>query len=319
MNKNRTKHGGLKPIACFAAGLGLAAACAWGDTTPAPGITPPLYVGNLAPVLDPYGRPMAGSHLNSGAAQRSRVEIRTTADGIVRPPYTNGAAHYKNPLLQTDSVGGMGLNSKEANSGMFCLVFAKRPAQGTNIFARAYNAPTVAEATFYADSYLAYAPTNDSSLVVTFKAAKPLDTNDVDGDGLCNSWEKLLGIDDRLTADYDGDGMSDLNEMLAGTAPDDKSSLFTFRLVRREAAMEPAGEGGEEAPRPVRVRWQSVPGKQYQLEYVPMLTSVAGKPPIFVPVGDIVTAEAGEFEIDMLVDVPDESLTGTFRVKLVRE
>jgi hypothetical protein len=318
MNKKRTRIGWRRQIALGAVLLGLAATWAWGDGS-APGITPPLYVGNLVPVLDQYGRPLAGSHQPSGAASRSLVEIRTTADGIVRPPYTNGAAHYKNPLLTADSLAGMGLNSAEANSGMFCAVFAARPRQGTNIFVRAYNAPTVAEATFYADSYLAYAPTNDSSLVVVFKAAMPLDPGDADGDGLNNSWERALGIDDRPTPDYDGDGMSDLHEMLAGTGPDDPGSLLTFRLVRREAAMEPQGEGEEEAPRPVRVRWQSVPGKTYQLEYVPMLTSVAGEPPIFVPVGEVVLAETGEFEIDLLVDVPDDSLTGTFRVKLVTE
>ena len=318
MNKNRTKFGWRRQIAC-AAMLGLAALCARGDTLPAPGIYPPLYVGNIVPVLDQYGRPMVGSHLPSGAANRSLIEVRTTADLIVRPPYANGAAHYKNPLLMVDSVGGMGLNTKESNSGMFCKVFPVRPRKGTNIFVRAYNAPTVAEATFYADSYLAYAPTNDSSLVMRFKAAQPLDPGDADGDGLCNSWEKALGIDDRLTPDYDRDGMSDLNEMLAGTAPDDASSLLTFRLVRREAAAQVQNEGDEEESRPVRVRWQSVPGKKYRLEYVPMLTSVSNAPPIFVPVGDVVTAETNEFEIDMLVDVPDDSLTGTFRVKLVTE
>ncbi len=316
MNKKRTKLDGRRPLAC-AAVLGLVATCAWG------GLSAPLYVGNTNPVLDQYGRPMLGSHQISGGGNPSRVEIRTTTDGIARPPYPNGAAHYKNPLLTADSIGGMGLNAGEPNSGMFCMVYSDRSVLGTSVFVRVFNAPTLAEASFYADSWLVpLSKTNVSSLVVNFKAAQPMDTGDDDNDGLINSWEKALGIDDRLTGDYDGDGMGDLDEMLAGTAPDDPTSLLTFRLVRREAAVQPLGEGGTAAPRPVRVRWQSVPGKTYRLEYVPMLTAIdpaTGQPHAFelVP-GGLVVAGADEYEIDMEVDVSTNA-TGVFRVKLVRE
>ena len=164
--------------------------------------------------------------------------------------------------------------------------------------------------------------------MVVFKAAMPLDPGDDDGDGLNNSWERALGIDDRLTPDYDGDGMSDLHEMLAGTAADDPGSNLAFKLIRREPGAVPASEG-EMWSNPVRVRWQSVPGKKYRLEHVPMLGAndpETGEAYAFTADldgdgfdDDIIEAEAGEFEIDMLVNVPSNALAGTFRVKLVVE
>ena len=63
----------------------------------------------------------------------------------------------------------------------------------------------------------------------------------------------------------------------------------------------------------MRVKWQSVPGKQYRLQYVPTLIGE----PVFIDVGDVVTAGDGEYEIEMLVDVPEGAVAGTFRVQLV--
>ena len=317
MSKMRTKIGPGWRTACAAA-LAISAACAWAqEERLVEGIAAPLYAGNIAPVRDEYGRKMAGTH-RPGAPVQSYVELRVTTNGIIRPPSTNGAPHPYHPLLTPDSVGGMGLNASGVDSGLFCMVLPQRPAPNIRVFARVFNAPTPEEATFYADSRAVAATPGDSSLVFEFGAAKALDPGDADGDGLNNSWEESMGTSDRLTADYDGDGMSDLHEMLAGTSATDPGSLLAFRLVRREDADAPA-EAGADWAKPVRVSWQSVPGKQYRLEYVPMLTSVTGAPPVFVPVGDIVTAEEGDFEIEMVVNVPADELTGTFRVRLVTD
>jgi hypothetical protein len=252
--------------------------------------------------------------LPAGTASRSRVEIRTAADGIVRPPAADGTAHEKNPLLSTNSVGGMGMNTAEANCGLFCMVFPLRPATGTKIFARVYNAPTAAEATFYADSAVGTASANGTSLVLTFGPAQPLDAGDADADGLNNAWEKALGIDDRATGDYDGDGMSDLNEMLAGTAADDPGSLLVLRSIQKAPARARADVGEDEGEgSPLRVKWQSVPGKSYQLQVTSSLTGAQD----FIDVGEIATAGADEFEIERLVEIPDDAVAGTFRIKLV--
>ena len=303
MKTNQATAGGRFGIV-FLAILGLAAATAWA------GIQAPLYVGNVAPVRDQYGRVLVGSALPEGAAGRSLVEVRTTASGVILPPAINGAAQPSNPLLPGDSVGGVGENAGESNCGLFCKVYPERPAAGTKIFARAFNAATAAEASFYADSAVVAAPAYGTSIVLTFGAAQPLDAGDADGDGLNNSWEKALGIDDRATADYDGDGQTDYQEMLAGTSPDDPGSLLAFRSIRPDDGPAPAGV---EDSKPVRVKWQSVPGKQYRLQYVPTLIGE----PVFIDVGDVVTAAAGEYEIEMLVDVPEGAVAGTFRVQLV--
>ena len=106
------------------------------------------------------------------------------------------------------------------------------------VFGRVYNAPTPAEATFYADSKAVTLPTRaKSDLVLEFDPARPIDRRDDDGDGLENSWESLLGIDDRPTPDYDGDGMSDLHEWLAGIGPE-TGEPYAFELVREVVAGE---------------------------------------------------------------------------------
>lgn len=320
---NRQNKSGLRGWAACGTWLFLAASCAWGQG--AEGISVPLYAGNVVPLQDEFGRPMRGAPSAASAASRPRVEVRLAytnryAGGEAFSPGINGESSPYNPLVAPEAEIGMGMNAASANSGLFCAVFPKRPATGAKLFARAFNAPNPADATFYAESEIVEVPSNATALVFTFGELKALDSADADGDGLENSWEELLGIDDRLTPDYDGDGMSDLHEMWAGTAPDDATSKLSFRLVDREATPQLQADG-EDPTRRVRVTWQSVPGKTYRLEYVPMLAALdpgTGQPYSFelVP-GGLVTAGDGEYEIEMLVDVSTNA-TGTFRVKLVR-
>lgn len=316
---------GLRRWAVAWTALLTTAFCASGQG--AEGVSIPLYVGNLVPLQDEFGRPMRGSPADAAAAVRPRIEVRQAFLHPYFQVYTNlapglhGESSPYNPLIATNVQAGMGQNAKTANSGLFCAVFPARPTAGTRVFARAFNAPNPAEATFYADSDVVEVTSNDASVVVKFGALKALDSADDDGDGLANSWEQLLGIDDRATSDYDGDGMSDLNEMLAGTAPDDKNSKLAFQLVRSEKSAQVLGEDGAPA-RVVRVKWQSVPGKTYRLEYVPLLAAIdpaTGEPYAFELVeGGEVTAGPGEYEIDMQVlNVPADMATAMFRVKLV--
>lgn len=55
-----------------------------------------------------------------------------------------------------------------------------------------------------------------------------------------------------LTTDRDGDGMTDWNELLAGTDPTDRTSIFTARIVKFE-------ENG------ITVKWPCASGGKYQL------------------------------------------------------
>ncbi len=303
--KNEQSKRTLRWTSVCAAALCLSAACTQGQ------VISSLFVGNLDPVLDQNGRPMAGSYRSADAALRSRVEVRTTLSGAIQPPSTTGAAHPDNPLLTTNSVCGIGHGAGSTNSGLFCMVIPNRPAPGTRIFARAYNAPTLEEASFYADTRLGVAQAGSrTSVVLTFGEAQPLDPGDADGDGLNNSWEKALGTDGRLTADFDGDGMTDLQEMRAGTRPTEAGSQLAFQSIQSDSPV--AGKSANSvAVRTLSIRFQAVPGKSYQLQFSPSFTE-----PVFTPVGSIVTAGDGETEIDMLAEVPAEHTSGLFRLVL---
>ncbi len=274
------------------------------------GIVSPLYVGNKVPALDQFGRPMKGSNRSAEAANRSVVEIRLAPRGI-RPPTATGAPHEENPLATPTSVGGMGMNTAYANdSGLFAMVFPNRLPAGTKIFARVYNAAKVSEASFYVDSSIAVVRSNATSVVLAFGAAQPLDTGDADGDGLNNSWEKALGTDGELTPDFDGDGVSDADEFAAGTDLRDDESHFKFDAIGRKSGMGKTAAGGSA----MLVRFNSVPGKRYQIEFAGSLDGTQA----FAAVGEVVTAEPGETQIEMEMTIPDGYATGVFRVKKLK-
>ena len=257
-------------------------------------IIPPLYVGNIKPVMDEYQRIMRSS---------CSVELRRADDGIIRPPFVSGEAHPKNPLISSNSVGHIELNAMP-NTGLFCIIFPYRPTPGTKMFARAYNDINPSNATFYADTFVGISPDNSlSSLVLDFGLAKPIDSGDDDSDGLNNSWERLLGIDDRLTPDYDRDGMTDYHEMLAGTAPDDPDSNLSFNAINPEF-------GGENK---LRMKWNSVPGKHYQIQYIPNLIGEEEA----IDVGEEILADFNEYEKEIVLVMPSNAVNGYFRVKLI--
>jgi hypothetical protein len=83
---------------------------------------------------------------------------------------------------------------------------------------------------------------------------------DWDGDGLPNDWELAHGLDPNSTdgdngapGDPDHDGMSNLQEFLAGTDPRDAASRF-------QVALQPAGAGG------FTLAWSAVIGTRYQIQ-----------------------------------------------------
>jgi hypothetical protein len=313
-------------VGALVALVAVAATAQTAEEDPDKSLTAPLYVGNLQPVRDPFGRPMRGIHRPDGGAFPSLVEIFTApksggaaAPPVKPPPDLNGEPNAANELLAS---GGAGMNAV-GDSGLFSIPFKLRltPLTNTMYFARVYNAPTRSAATFYSDSAPVWAPVYGSSLVLAFGDARPINTNGWSSpdDPFTVSHAELLGIDDRRTDDYDNDGYSNWHEWLAGTAPDDPDSRLAFRLIRGEPSTRVSGAG--EAPaRAMRVKWQSVPGKKYRLEYVAQLVPdpATGLDHEIIPVEEVVTAGEGEYEIEMLVEeLPEDAVTGVFRVWVV--
>ena len=121
---------------------------------------------------------------------------------------------------------------------------------------------------------------------------------DADGDGLPDSWEAHYaggpaGLEP--DADSDGDGASNLEESLAGTAPDDPASVFAMtRLVR-----EPDGR--------IAIHWKSAAGRRYA---VARATS-PGAP--FVTQATSIPAEA---PLNIWRDTPGDEPACFYRVRL---
>ena len=101
---------------------------------------------------------------------------------------------------------------------------------------------------------------------------------DMDGNGLSDVWEirhfGKIGINPN--ADSDRDGMSHVQEMKAGTDPNEVQSAFAFIEIA------PVPQGG------LQVRWSSVAGKTYALQrspemltgYVDIRTGIPATPPV---------------------------------------
>jgi type VI secretion system secreted protein Hcp len=119
---------------------------------------------------------------------------------------------------------------------------------------------------------------------------------DSDEDGMPDEFETRYGLDktrNDAAEDKDGDGMSNLDEYLAGTDPSQSNSVFRCTLVYA---------GGTAAT----LSWSSVAGRQYRVFYAGAVSDT------FTPMGDF----AGSNSVTQLA-VPLSLLPRFYRVQVL--
>lgn len=269
----------------------------------AQGLKEPLLVGVASAVVDEWGVRLEGTSSEPG----DLVEIRSAPDGIIyhprHPSQTNA--------LITSGVTGIGAMTSPSltNAALFShAIESAKPSDGTKIFVRVYNSPTVEQATFFADSQVFTVDGNTPFIANVSQTLQGIYTNDYDGDGLIESWEMGYGTS-AANPDSDGDGMLDGHEHRAGTAPTDgESALVIAQIVTHwsPSAHAPASEND------LAVVWNSVEGKTYQVEFT---ENYMTDTPVYSDVGSQITA-TGE-ESALIIPNARAHDNGHYRVKLI--
>lgn len=244
------------------------------------GLRTPLHIGTTNAVRDEAGAPLVGTDpaaalFGHPVVTGDLVQVIKSLNGSVDAPAIDGSIAGTNNILVATTRIGQGVDPAAGAIGQFGLTLPDY--DDSALFVRVFNAPSLAAASFYANSQV-YAPTalTYSVFVPQLAAVQPLDTGDTDGDALNNSWEKSLGSNP-AAQDSDGDGIGDNAEFRSGTSATDPASYL--RMVRTLPNL--AGDN--------LVFWDSVPGKTYQVEAT--TNDLAGAQ-AFVAVGGPVTATA---------------------------
>ncbi len=223
-----------------------------------PPLGPPLHVGVTNGVVDEFGQYLKGtddSAVDFGlpVVPGAVVQVLLANEGAF-PPELDGTPSTNNPVIFQTRVG-KGIDPTLGQIGLFTASVPNRPVTN-RVIARVFNKDGLTNSSFYADSQLFTVSStfNEPFFAEIQSTTTPMDTNEWDGDGLNNSWEKSLGTDPGL-ADTDSDGMGDGGEFAAGTDPIDPKSL------REMVQLMPDITGD------MVVFWDSVTGKTYQVQF----------------------------------------------------
>lgn len=263
-------------------------------------VTTPLHITTGNVILDEFGQPLQGT----ASAPGDLVQVLRADSGVIMPPLADGRPDPSNPAVEGGQVGiGRFMPRSQTNPGKFAVLIGgtSRPADASKLFVRVFNAPTLAEASFYEDSEVITVKGNEILHVSIARTSKALDPADDDGDGLNNSWEKSYDSNP-ANPDTDGDGMTDGEEARAGTGLRDPDSKLAMKGIAKEATQNR------------RVTWESVPGKRYQVQYT---ETGLDQNPEFVDIGGVVDADPVLDETS--IEVTNTGSVGFYRVVLVEE
>jgi len=274
----------------------LIVASLWGNPQAGATLVTPLQVAPAQPVYDEFHQLLEGDAESPGDI----VQILQVTDGTIYPPQADGQPNTNNPVVAGgDTAMGALTAPGVGDIGYFgCTFAAPRPEDGDQIFVRIFNATNLTDATFYGDSEIFTVNGNDVFLANIDSTDQPLDTGDADADGLANSWERAYGTYEDMLADSDFDGMTDWEEHLAGSNPNDGLSIFEIAI---SANLEDA----------VQVVWPSSYGKKYVVTYA---AGDIRTNSTFVDVSGTLTGEVDETSFDM---DPADDMRGTIRVRAI--
>jgi len=253
---------------------------------------PPMVsvpIGMTNAVADEFGEVLPGTDPSADlfglpVVEGDLVQVLHALDNTIHPPANEGQPHPNNVVLLTSRIGIGQLPSLE-RPGKFSGPVTPRPAGGSRIFVRVFNAPALEEASFYADSQLFTVSSWSNPVFVPkiSKTATPLDPRDEDGDGLHNSWERSYGSAVEAV-DTDEDGYTDLEEHIAGSDPVSGGSYLALRAIR------PVGSSD------LALAWASAPGKKYRVE------ATLGEAPAPTAYETLAVVAADDMETEFIID-----------------
>lgn len=194
-----------------------ASAAAWmlGAWAASAQISAPLDVTVSSPVRNSNGSVLQGSNPSArkfGLTVHAGALVQVIDAGPNgRPdlPKRGGEPAGDDTLFAT-TVIGQGIAPNVPNSGQFAVSFYPPPPEGSRVYVRVFNAPTLAGATRWGQSnphLVQGSAVFDASVLGLWATTQPLGT-------------------DPLTTDTDGDGVSDYEELLANTNADDSGDLL---------------------------------------------------------------------------------------------
>lgn len=259
----------------------------------------PLRVGNVHPLSDVFERKL------DGPAYSPRARVDVFAMGRGRPTV----------LLTNTYVGA----NASPGKGYFSLTIPDRPTTNVVLRVIAYDAASSNDASFFRSANAPVPATG--RMLLDFHAWQPMAKFGDDPDIAAES--AYADALDRMHAsgiDSDKDGMTDWEEVLAGTDIGDDTSLMAFEAIEVPIAEVSPRAASPDEPVLVLVQWQSVPGRTYQLQHAPSLLPDPETGEVaWEDVGDTITAEPGEtsIRVEVELDEPEAVVAGHFRLKLV--